>query len=185
MENIAENFSEVLRGTRDRAAIVKDIVKLLENEKKFISINVIIIQIKSIDEVSASFIKQAVNVLVKEEILIKQDNSSELKVMLSETNSEKIESFIDNTFGEDHKTPSEVIQHFEEYGFEELVNSVSKQINHDNVLVKEFDYDRLMLGRYIDFLKKAERYMSWFKSDQAIAKKKIAELRKLNKKSKQ
>ena len=60
--------------------------------------------------------------------------------------------------------------------------AVSKWINHDGIVEREYNIDRLWIGRYIDFLDKATEYMVWFKSDQAIAKRRLAELKKHHKK---
>ena len=122
--------------------------------------------------------------MLKKDFLISKDESFHLSVMLSEHNDEKLESFIVETYSGAAQIPSEVNEHFEQYGFEELVNSVSKQVNHENIIVKEYSFDRLMIGRYIDFLMKAETYLSWFKADQATAKEKIKRIKKQqNKKS--
>jgi hypothetical protein len=167
-----------LTGTKDRAQLVREIVEIIKASKEFIKVSEIIEQL---DKENSAFIKSAVNLLIKNEILFADENSFEVAVIVSELNAERIESFIVETYSEVNETPNEVSEHFEQYGFEELVSSVSKQINHDNVVVKEFNFDRLMLGRYIDFLTKAESYISWMKADQATARAKMKKIKQQTK----
>lgn len=91
---------------------------------------------------------------------------------------------VNNTYEEkDEKTPAETQEYFQVYGFDKLVASVSRWINHDGITEREYNIDRLWIGRYIDFLDKAKEYVAWLKSDQAIAKKRIADIRKQSKKT--
>lgn len=89
---------------------------------------------------------------------------------------------IKQTYQEEReKAPQEVQEYYERYGFDRLVSSVSKWISHEGIVEREYNIDRLWIGRYIDFLDKANEYHHWLKSDQAIARKKIADIRKHHK----
>ena len=63
------------------------------------------------------------------------------------------------------KIPIEVEEHFNDYGFEELVASVSVQINSSGQTRKTINEDELWIGRYIDFLDEAQYYLSWREND--------------------
>lgn len=68
-------------------------------------------------------------------------------------------------------------QYYTEYGFDELVKSVSRQMDHEGILVREYSEDRLWVGRFIDFLEKAKGWLAFAKADQERAKKKIRKLK--------
>jgi len=91
---------------------------------------------------------------------------------------DKSVQFANETYSNsDIETPIDTQKYFELYGFDKFVASVSKWIDHENILQREYDIDRLWIGRYIDFLDKAKEYVFWHDSDQAIARKKIKEIR--------
>ncbi len=118
------------------------------------------------------------NTLLREDLLENRGNAYKLK----EVSEEKINEVIQAKFGQENNTPEETEKHYEEYGFSQLIASVSKWIDHDGRTVRTYDEDRLWLGKYIDFLEVATEWASWFKSDQAIVKQKIAAAKKASKK---
>lgn len=93
--------------------------------------------------------------------------------------------FIKATYSENkEKQPAQTEKYHSEYGFDRLVSSVSKWIDHEGITQREYNIDRLWLGRYIDFLDKAREYIAWLSSDQAIAAKKLEAIKNHNKTNK-
>lgn len=68
-------------------------------------------------------------------------------------------------------------EYYLEYGFDELVKSVARQMDHEGILVREYSEDRLWVGRFIDFLEKAKGWLAFAKADQERARKKIKKIK--------
>lgn len=73
---------------------------------------------------------------------------------------------------------NEANEYYSEYGFDELVKSVARQMDHEGILVREYSEDRLWVGRFIDFLEKAKGWLAFAKADQERAREKIREIKK-------
>lgn len=129
------------------------------------------------------FIRQVLKLFESEGIVLEVGERLKEKYKIIIKDSKKINEIIDLKLGEG-EVPSETKEHFEKFGFEELVSAVAKQINYKGVLVKEFNIDRLYLGRYIDFLEKAKLYTSWRKADNALAVAEAIAMKKQLKKAK-
>ena len=135
--------------------------------------------------VNKGFVKGVLKLFTRKEILLERGGKLREQYRWNEKNEEYVSEVMTENFGEQEgKTPTSVKEYYEEYGFDGLIEDVSKWIDHEGRTVKEYDLDRLYLGRYIDFLDKARQYLKWFKADQAIARKKIADIRKQQTKSK-
>jgi hypothetical protein len=90
---------------------------------------------------------------------------------------ENANDYFDTTFGNIGNIPAATIEYLEQYAFSVLVAKVSRWVNHDNVLDRHYDEDRLWVGRYIDFLDKAREWQKWQDADVAIAKEKAKQIK--------
>lgn len=163
---------------------MQQIIELLKKAGGFVSIDSIIESVTDELRTNNSFIRSACKTMQHEKNGILLENGHGLNVsyklvsMQEDVLNEKLEAiFGANTAGIPEKTK----EYYEQFGFVELIKSVARQMNHEDVLVRQFDEDRLWLGRYIDFLEKAREYVAWQKSDQAIAQKKIQDMKRQNK----
>ena len=141
------------------------------------------LDVRSEFAVTEGFIRQALKLFLKKDILKEKGRKLKESYKWNNPNEDHLREVMEKAYGEMEGTvPKAVKDYYLEYGFDSLVEDVSRWIDHDGRVIKEYSLDRLLLGRYVDFLDKARQYMSWFKADQAIAKKKIADLK--NKKNK-
>lgn len=173
LQDIATQYEDVLSGGEQHDKIAMQVLVILESKNSYVPVAKIIEQVKSTNE---GFIRSCLKLLAKNGFLQeKGQHLRQLYKLISDP--KKVVRFINDTYGS-NETLGEVNAHFEQYGFNELVASVAKQINHDNVVVKEYNEDRLWLGRYIDFLEKAKEYTSFRKADNQIARKKAKDIKK-------
>jgi hypothetical protein len=79
--------------------------------------------------------------------------------------------------GKAEDIPTATRSYYQQFAFSSFVSSVAKWINHDGVIEREYDIDKLWTSPYIDFLDKCREYIAWRKSDQAILKSKISKVK--------
>lgn len=145
---------------------------------KWIGYKQIIEAVRAEYAVNDGFIKQVLKLFTRKEILLEKGVKLAEKYKWNSPSEEIVEEVMVENFGEQNEgTPNLVKEYYKEYGFDTLVEDVSRWTNHDGIVAKTYDLDRLWLGRYVDFLDKARQYLKWFKADQAIAKKKIRDLK--------
>lgn len=94
-----------------------------------------------------------------------------------EKDQEKINQAI-NLFSEAADLPSKTIAYYDQYGFDNLVAAVSKWVDFNGTIVREYDLDRLWIGEYIYFLEKATEYKAWSDSNNAQYRKMIKDSNK-------
>lgn len=167
-----------MQGGNDLEKTGRRIVEFLMSKNAFIHIDDIIKMCELQSIAGSSTVRSSCKGLTHAKIIEETGERQKESYIISIRDEEQIEKAIKDLFGIGEDVPETVKNYYKQYGFNELVKSVSKQINHEDVTVREFDEDRLWIGRYIDFLNKAKEYVAWQESDQAIAKKKIAEMRK-------
>lgn len=184
LEDIATSYSDVLQGSTDQLQTVQRIIEVLKKSGSFVHIDSIIEAVTDELKTNNSFVRSACKTMAHEKhsILIENGHGLNLSYRLlsiqEDVLTEKLEAiFGGSTIGIPEKTK----EYYDDFGFVELIKSVSRQMNHEDILVRQFDEDRLWLGRYIDFLEKAREYVAWQKSDQAIAQKKIQDMKRMNK----
>ena len=134
------------------------------------------------DVISGSWIRSALNLMTKKDLLDKRGAKLKEEYRIKEgVLDEHISEFISDTYGEDiGDLPTKFQEYHREYGFDDLVSRVSKWIDHNGVTQRDYPIDRLWLGRFIDFLDKAREYIKWQKADQALARKKLNKIRQKN-----
>lgn len=173
-----------MQGSTDQLQTVQHIVEVLKKASGFVHIDSIIEAVTDEVRSNNSFVRSACKTMAHEKYGVLTESGHGLNVsyrllsMQEDVLTEKLqEIFGGSTIGIPEKTK----EYYEQFGFVELIKSVSRQMNHEDILVREFNEDRLWLGRYIDFLEKAREYVAWQKSDQAIAQKKIQDMKRMNK----
>jgi hypothetical protein len=166
-----------LSGQNSHRDIAVGIIDYLKQQRKFIDREVIVLALRDEHGTNETLIRSLLNALSEVKILDKK----ELLYKYGSLTDEEIEEEMSKMFADANDLPSDVLEYYKQYGFQELVKSVAKQINHDDIVVREFDEDRLWTGRYIDFLEKAKEYVEWFKADQSIARQKISRIKKQSK----
>lgn len=149
-------------------------VDFLEKHNRYVSVLQVINQT---DKSEGAFIRNCLKVLCKKEVLKEKGAKLYEQYLLVEHNKGKVNAIIDDVYAT-QSVPQAVKDHFDKYGFEELVASVAKQIDHEGNLVKEYNIDRLWLTRYIDFLELAKEYTSFREADYHMAINKAKEARK-------
>ena len=127
--------------------------------------------------IQESFVRSACEGFVSKKIAVKEGERMEETYELIEFDDNKIEQVLNDMFGDGEMMSREVKDYFQQYGFNELIKSVARQIDHNDTIVREFDEDRLWIGRFVDFLDKAKEWIAFKEADQAIAKKKISKLK--------
>lgn len=136
-----------------------------------------------IDSNSSDFVRNFLSLFESKGYLSMRGNKSNPAYKLVGDYDKALDDIKETYKEESTQTPQETQEYFERYGFDRLVSSVSKWIGHEGIVEREYNIDRLWIGRYIDFLDKANEYSLWLKSDQAIARKKIADIRKQSNKN--
>lgn len=180
--DIIESYGDVLQTGSDRAEAARGMIEILKSQpEKFVAFEDIWKEIQKDHEVVESFCRQTLRMFVSRKIAEESGKGIKVKYRWANPSDEVIATAMEESYGSGEKTPSKVREYHKEYGFISLVEDVSKWIDHEGRVVKEYDLDRLWLGRYVDFLDKARQYTKWFEADQAIAKKKIADIRKNSK----
>lgn len=151
-------------------------MELLKDAKgEYIAFDVLWNQIKEEHDVVESFARQTMRMFVSRSIAEESGSHMKPKYKWLYPDQEVIDKAFKESYGDNRKIPNKLKEYREAYGFDSLVDDVSKWIDHDGRTVKEYDTDRLWLGRYVDFLDKARQYLKWYEADQGIARKKIAD----------
>lgn len=125
------------------------------------------------EKINNTFVKIALSSLIYKKVLsLKND------LYYSLMTKEQGHKIINDTFGNLDNTTAKTSRYYDKYGFDALVSSVARQIDHEGKTVAVYNKDRLYLSRYVDFLDKATQYILWRESDNSIAEKKMEEIRK-------
>lgn len=134
---------------------------------------------------STAFVRQCLTHLAKKGVLELEGTKLKERYKFAGKPDEETAKDIEDLYGEvGEKLPAKVMEYHSEYGFQILVANVAKWIDFEGKTVREYNIDRLWLGRYIDFLDKAREYLKWYESDQAIAVRRQEALRKEHAKAK-
>lgn len=179
MQDISESYADVLSGGATRVGIAHEIVNVLARFNKPVHVNMIFRKLKTNRE-DKSFVRSCLKVFEKNGVVSEIGESLNESYRLIAKDLKVIDKVIIENFGSDD-LPSATKKHFEQYGFNELVANVAKQITHEGIVVKEYGIDRLWIGRYIDFLELAKEYTSFRLSDNQIASKKASDIKKQSK----
>ena len=169
-------------GSVDRKGIAQWILEMFQKSPKvFHHWKRIEEKVKAEFNTNESFVRQCLKTFVSSGIIKFSGVNYKGKYIYQVTTDANEDKTLD-LFGEENEIPLKTVEYLDDYGFDSLVASISKQVDRNGTIVKTYSTDRLWMMPYVYFLNLCREYKSWRDSEIALSKKELSDFKRKSKK---